>query len=209
MKMPLTPTQTSGTLPILPAEIWLQILEHCATDSLSHLWTTIRPLSHNHKAHVERIFKHTYIPTLALSLSLPRHDPKTNALKYPFAIPYAELNFAFDSFVVGTTDVVFASPREIATGDTMAALKEKGSLTKERLDDAMERGAWVCFGRSRAKGAAVMMPSCVCWDGQEKGWKITVDWMVLVSSLFEAKRTKAQRVFKERPARKMVADWRR
>ncbi|KAF1963344.1 hypothetical protein CC80DRAFT_3510 [Byssothecium circinans] len=183
---------SSNAPPLLPAEIWLQILEHHANDSLSHLWTTIRPLSKTYKAHVERIFIYTYLPTLTLSLSLPRYDPKSNMLNYPFALPLAEINFQASSLVNDTDDdVVLRSQKETSVGDTMERLKEEGKVTKKRLDSSP--GLWVWFGTSRGKGGTVKMPIDVSWDDEEKVWKMTVAWRTLTSSLFEGKTRRVER----------------
>lgn len=166
----------------LPTELWLQILE--AVSDPEHLWTTVRLVSHANKSYVVRIFECTYLPTLSVSLSLPRHHPTTGSLRYPGAVPGAELTFRYAELDGNTSRLVLATPTRARDGDTMEQLNDKGVLCKTRLDEA---SACMWFGRNRGKGACMDIRKDVCWDQEKKVWSFGVEWNKLISAYFAAK----------------------
>jgi hypothetical protein len=173
--------------PALPAELWLQVLELHASDNLAHLWISVRPVSRTFKAYVERVFTHTHLPTLSLSLTLPRHDPITGALKYKAAIPGTELVFTCPSI---EGERIMLSTYTKLHDNLLDDYKRNGTLPKERLDNATS--VFLCFGQNRAKGGQVVVPIDARWDEETKLWKMDVEWKKLCSSYFEMKRRRAQ-----------------
>lgn len=169
---------------ILPSEIWLHILEVDSTSPthLAHLWGSVRLVSCTFSAYVERIFTTIYLPTLSLSLSLPRRDPDTGVLLYADAVPDAEVTL-HGAYVDGAIVSIATSPMT-RTGITMEYLTNKAVLSKERLDNATSVWMWFGGARNRGKGGKVKMPINVEWDRQDKVWRCHVEWKKLLSSRF-------------------------
>ncbi|PVH99071.1 hypothetical protein DM02DRAFT_615346 [Periconia macrospinosa] len=172
---------------ILPPELWLQILE---VDSLSpthlaDLWSNIRPVSRVYKAYVEQIFTKKYLPTLCLSLSLPRRDPNTGILLHELAVPDAEVTMQA-VHVEGQFFITSTLPRT-RRGMSMEDMTQRGLLTKKRLDTATSVWMWFGGAQNRGKGRQVKMPIDVEWDEQDKVWKAKVEWKKLSSSYWQAR----------------------
>jgi hypothetical protein len=153
---------TLSTLPhalALPAEIWLQILENTPIREAYHLWSSVRHVSLRFKDLVERLFKSTYLPTFAISLSLPRRDPTTGALKWPKdPIPRAQIIMSFNCISSDQNYAQFQSPVAIKFGSetkNMEELMHDFVLTKERLRDAPP---WVYSGNSTPTGVSMRVP---------------------------------------------------
>lgn len=174
-------------LPHLPSELWLQILEHL--DDIEYLWCTVRLVSRDYKAFVDRIFAVNFLPIISISLSLPRRDPKTGQLRYAQAIPQSEVVFQCHQPSVGAHQISLEIPATLATGVTTAELTESGGLVKQRLDEAQ---AWMWFGRQRGKGTNVVAPKDINWNEQKKTWVWTVKWKTLVHMYFSAKQASRQ-----------------
>ncbi|CAI6334949.1 unnamed protein product [Periconia digitata] len=168
---------------ILPTELWLQILETNPTKThLADLWRNVRPVSQSYKAYVERIFTTVYLPTLSLSLALPRRDPITGALRYSDAVPDAEL--ILRGVQIDGEFLTLATLPTTRSGISLENLNKRGGLSKERLDGATS--VWLWFGgiQNRGKGGRVKMPLDVEWDEQRKVWQTKVSWKRLMGSYF-------------------------
>lgn len=191
-----TPTPTPPPLPhpsfALPTELWLQILE---VDALSpthlvHLWRSVRPVCRAHKSHVERIFATIYLPTLSLSLSLPRRNPITGAMLHAYAVPDAEVTLQ-GARVEGDM-LIMATLPTVRDGATMQQLRERDQLSKQRLDTATSVWMWFGGAKARGKGSKVKMPLDVQWDEGDRVWQIKVQWMKLVTSYFHGRGGKVE-----------------
>jgi hypothetical protein len=148
-----------STTSILPAELWLHILEQVSVHEAGHLWTAVRNVSRQFKDLVERLFRPTYLPTFAITLTLPRRDPTSGALLWPGApIPRAQLSMLFDSLSADERYAQFRSPNVLREGTnerSVEELKDTSVLPLERLEAAT---AWVHFTRNQLTGMAMHVP---------------------------------------------------
>ncbi|KAF2711601.1 hypothetical protein K504DRAFT_465343 [Pleomassaria siparia CBS 279.74] len=183
-------TPAPRTLPQLPTELWLQILEQ--TQDPQYLWTVLRSFSPNFNAYVERIFLHTYLPAMSVQPAMPRRDPDTGALRYAHFAPITI--FTYSSLSPDKLRVILATAKEAKMGETthsMESLNELGALSKKRLDDAV---LWVSIGCKRAQAVSMYTATTsgtIAWDDEEKVWTWEVDWRELVSKYYDAKKQRS------------------
>ncbi|KAK3208108.1 hypothetical protein GRF29_96g1430618 [Pseudopithomyces chartarum] len=178
---------TQVTLPHLPNELWLQILEQ--VDDIYFLWGTVRLVSKDYKAFVDRVFVASFLPDISISLSLPRRDPKTGHLRYAQALPQSEMIFQCRRSIINSSDIFIETSATLPSGETMQQLNESGALSKQRLDEAQ---GWMWFGRQRGKGVNIASSKSVQWDEGSKAWTWTVRWEDLVNRYCGAKRASKQ-----------------
>lgn len=176
---------------LLPAEIWLQILEH---NDPKHLWLSVRTVSRTHQDLVERLFTSTYLQRLTIALSLPRRDPATSKLKWPGdPLPGAQMVMRYARLGDDKSKVRLESPvlvRDWRGEMTLELLRETGVLPKQRLEEAP---ANVNMSRHTMAGVAVDLPVRVEWDDGLKVWVWEVEWRGLLSRFFEAKERQGKR----------------
>lgn len=176
------------TPPLLPNELWLQIFEQ--VDDVEFLWCTLRLVSREYKALVDRVFVSNHLPTISISLSLPRLDPVTGRARYAHTIPGAEITMQCQNTDATSPRLSLQSTEKVSSGATIDQFTESGALTKQRLDEAQ---AWMWFGKQRPKGANVTtIDRDVLWNDDDKVWIWTVEWEPLVNSYFAAKRASRQ-----------------
>lgn len=178
---------TKVSLPHLPNELWLQILEQ--VDDIYFLWDTVRLVSKDYKAFVDRVFAVSFLPIISISLSLPRRDPKTGHLRYAQALPQNEIIFQCHKSTTDSPYILLETPATLSSGDTTEQLNESGALSKQRLDEAQ---GWMWFGRQRGKGVNIASSKSVEWDEESKTWTWTVRWENLVHRYCGAKRASRQ-----------------
>ncbi|KAF2240761.1 hypothetical protein BU26DRAFT_525672 [Trematosphaeria pertusa] len=169
----------------LPSELFLQILENIS--DIGYLWATVRLVSKSFKIHTERVFQSSHLPTLSISLSLPRYDPATGTLRYRGYVPQTEVTLRYASLDQGNRRVVMATSTMAPNGESMADLKAAGVLSVQRLEEAT---IWVWFGRNRGKGVGMENLGNIRWDDEQKIWFWGVEWKKLVKAYFEAKGSK-------------------
>lgn len=176
-------------LPVLPTEIWLQIFENIRDPE--YLWTIVRHVSIQNKALVERVFATDHVPFLSISLSLPRRDPTTGALRWPGTpIPKAQITMTFNRFNAKQRRIVLASPTTLTDGantKTVEELRNTSALSKERLEAAP---AWVNLNKNPLAGLSMHLPICVEWDEAAKVWLWELEWRPLVTRFFVMKNEK-------------------
>lgn len=173
-----------ATAPRLPTELWLQIFEE--VDNVEFLWCTLRLVSRDYKAFVDRVFVTNYLPTISVSLSLPRLNPETGRARYMRPVPGAEVAFHCENPNAESPRVVLSTAKALPNGDTIEKLTASGALTKERLDEAE---AWMWFGKQRTRGVNVAtIDKDIRWHENEKVWAWSVDWEAFVNKYFGAKR---------------------
>jgi hypothetical protein len=174
---------------VLPAELWLHILEQASIHEAGHLWTTVRHVSRQFKDLVERLFGSTYLPMFAITLALPRRDPTSSALLWPGApIPRAQLSMPFDGLSLDERYAQFRSPSVLREGTNVKSveeLKDTSVLPLERLQAAM---AWVHFTRNQLTGIAMLVPGHLSWDEEQKTWVWSVKWTSLMTQFYGSKK---------------------
>lgn len=175
--------------PRLPTELWLHVLESLADPEF--LWTTIRLVSRAHKSYVDRIFVSTYLPTLTISLALPRYDPTTGKLRYRGAVPATEVTFQYAGLDAATARMLLATPTTVRNGESMEQITARGVIEKQRLDEA---AMWMWFGRNRGKGALLDVRKDMCWDDTRKLWYWNAEWERLVTKYFSTKAVRRRKV---------------
>ncbi|KAL1595088.1 hypothetical protein SLS60_009775 [Paraconiothyrium brasiliense] len=172
------------TPPRLPTELWLQIFEQI--DDVEFLWCTLRLVSKEYKAFVDRVFVTKYLLTISFSLSLPRLDPDTGRARYARPVPGAEITLHCRHPDAESSRVTLATPKAVPSGDTIEELTASGALSKQRLDEAQ---AWMWFGKQRTRGANVAtINKDIRWNETEKAWTWSVDWEAFVNRYFGAKK---------------------
>ena len=172
--------------PVLPPELWLDILGETSIPEAEHLWMSARHTSRKFRDYVERLFVTTYLPQFAISLALPRRDPVSGAAKWPGAVLNAQIVMTFDSIDLYNRYVNFISSSHLKAADDvqiMAELKDKRVLPKERLEEAK---AWV-YIRNYMSGVTLELPRNIEWDEQGKRWKWQLDWRKFVTHFYAAK----------------------
>lgn len=178
--------ETVTETPALPAEIWLQILEH---DDHQHLWMSVRNASHALRDCVERLFASKYLADLSIALSLPRRDPATGKMKWPGdPIPMSQLKLTYCGFNEDGRSLRLKSSTVVQDWHnpiSVEELRENGTLPKERLEEAP---AYVNLSKiSCVAGITVHMPVRVDWDEGRKVWTWDVDWRRVLSCYYHAK----------------------
>lgn len=172
----------------LPPELWLHILENTSIYDAKHLWTQVRHVSRQFRDFVERLFFSTYLPKFAISLSLPKRNPTTGALKWPGApIPGAQIVFSYDGMNSQRRSVVFRSPLTLHNGSnvqTVEALRNALVLPVERLQAAPP---WVFFNKNPMTGLSMSVPAEISWDDDKKTWVWRVEWRRLLTQFYRAK----------------------
>jgi hypothetical protein len=190
---------TRSTLPTLPTELWLQVLEQVDSHDFPHLWCSVRLVSWRFKGYVERHFMSDHLPDLTISLALPGRDPRTDTLKWPGdPIPRAGIYFTFGSITANRQYAILRSPESLgSTGEMVSVdeLRRAGTLPVERLQEAPP---WVWFGKSHLTGVEVAVRGRFLWDDDRKMWTWEIDWRKLVTHFHQAKMRKRQSI----PARK-------
>ena len=186
------------SVPTLPVEIWLQILEN--TQNAELLWNSVRLVSTKHKAYVERVVLSRFIPQASISLSLPRRDPTTGALLYRGQIPGAELSVHYTETGEDKTHVAFRTNKVGHDGISIESLNGVDFLSQRRLEDAT---SWLWFGCNRAKGVNVTMDKSLYWDESEKTWVWNLDWRKLLNAYVKAKNSKKRPIKSGKTVKKM------
>jgi hypothetical protein len=189
------------TLPNLPTELWLDILQHTVTPhSPDFLWRTVRRVSRQFKAHVELILKTKYLPYLTISLVLPLRRAARGALIWRG--PGRQVKMAYRELKSDGQTVVIASPTALRDNSTTKSVKElrcSSMLMKERLQAARP---WINLSRAPILGCVVDVPVCVDWDEEQKVWVWELRWMELVSKLCKAKQKRSDNMPRNvRPAK--------
>jgi hypothetical protein len=174
-----------STVPALPVETWLQILEN--TQNIELLWNSVRLVSTQHKACVERVVLSHFLPQASVSLSLPCRDPTTGALLYRGQIPGAELSVHYARTSQDKTHVIFRANKTAYSHISIESLNTMDRLSKRRLEGAT---SWLWFGSNRAKGVTINIDKIFYWDESEKSWIWEADWGKLVSAYVTAKNSK-------------------
>ncbi|KAF2027918.1 hypothetical protein EK21DRAFT_70920 [Setomelanomma holmii] len=200
--LPKTCAVRNATI-ILPAELWLIVLEQTSSINSQHLWTVVRFVSRDFKNLAERIYVSTHLPRLAISLALPRRDPTTSALVWPGFIPHARLILCFDKLASNPEDAIFTSPETLGKGQDLQSLEDlklSNVLPKKRLQEA---AAWVSVNGVQGQGASMMLSRDIAWDEERKLWTWELDWKRLVSQFFALKErkygnTRPRRLFNRR-----------
>jgi hypothetical protein len=70
------------SVPALPTELWLQILELASIHEAEHLWKSVRRTSRQFQDYIERLFVSTYLPRSGISLSLPRRSTSDTTRRF-------------------------------------------------------------------------------------------------------------------------------
>ena len=171
----------------LPPELWLHILEQASIHEAEHLWISVRHVSVTYKDYVERLFTTVYLPHFAISLSLPRRDPNRGALKWPGAIPQAQIIMSFNSICPDQRFALFTSPlalKDRADSTNVEELKNNGVLPQQRLREAP---AWVHVNGNSLTGVTLPLPMDIEWDEGKKVWSWRIEWRRIVSQFYKAK----------------------
>ena len=179
------------SIPLLPTELWLQILEH---DDPKHLWLTVRNVSKMYKDRVERLFTSVYLHKLRIALSLPRRDPATSKLKWRGdPIPNSQLVMAYGQLNEDGTRVRMESPKMVkdrSSNRTLEELKDAGTLPKERLEEAPTN---VNMSAHPMAALTIKLPVHVDWDEGQKIWVWEIEWRKVLSRFYEAKDKQSKR----------------
>lgn len=184
-------TSASQCTPLLPTEIWLQILEH---DNPKHLFLSVRHVSRTYKACVERLFTSKYLSGLSIALSLPRRDPATGKLRWRGdPIPGSQLKMTYKQLSEDERRIFLESPvvlKDRSSEKTVEELREAYTLPKERLEEAP---AYVSMSTHSFTGLTIDVPVRVDWDGMRKIWVWELDWRMLLSRFYDAKERQGKR----------------
>ena len=177
--------------PVLPTEIWLQILEH---DDPKHLWLSVRNASRLYKDLVERLFTSVYLHRLKIALSLPRRDPATSKLKWRGdPIPGSQLVMAYTRLSEDGNQLRLESPimvKDRNSEKTLEELRAAGTLPKERLEEAPTN---VNMSTHPMAALPIKLPVQADWDDAQKVWVWEIDWRNLLSRFFDAKDKQSKR----------------
>jgi hypothetical protein len=183
--------ETVKNTPALPAEIWLQILEH---DDHQHLWLSVRNASRALRDCVERLFTSKYLTDLSIALSLPRRDPATGKMKWPGdPIPTSQLKLTSSQLSKDGRYVRLESSTVIKdrhTQKSVEELRENGTLPKERLEEAP---AYVNMSTYSFAGITLHMPVWVDWDEEQRIWTWDVEWRRVLTGYYNAKEIRKAR----------------
>lgn len=177
--------KSSQDTPVLPTEIWLQILE---LDDTKHLWVSVRNVSRGYKDRVERLFTSKYLRRLKVALSLPRRDPATSKLKWRGdPIPGSQLVMTYKGLSKDEKRLRLESSivvKDRNSEKTLEELRDVGTLPKERLEEAPTN---VNLSNHPMASLTIKLPVHVDWDEVRKLWIWDVEWRSLLSRFFDAK----------------------
>jgi hypothetical protein len=190
--------RTARSLPQLPTELWLQIVENISDPA--YIWTTLRRSSPTFESYVDKVFLSTYLPKVSASASLPRRDPSTNALRYQHDAP--EITFQFSGVASNMSYLTMGTSTIAKSGASMEHLKTTGVLSQQRLEEAV---MWVSIGCSRAQATPMDIVKNIEWNKIEGIWVWNVEWKELVNRYFEIKAAKRE----ELERRKKPTVWRK
>ncbi|KAH7091081.1 hypothetical protein FB567DRAFT_426793, partial [Paraphoma chrysanthemicola] len=177
----------------LPVELWLAILEQTSIIDAKHLWTVVRHVSRSFRTLAESAFASSQLQGFAISLSLPRRAPASNALVWPGAIPQAQIVMSFDRTASNSVYAIFASQETIgkdAERQSLEYLKDSNVLPLERL---LAAPAWVFFNTNHLTGVTLKIPERITWDKERKVWIWEVEWKALISQFYQAKKLARRR----------------
>jgi len=181
----------SRTTPLLPTEIWLQILEY---DDLKHLWLHVRNVSRSFADCVERLFTTQYLYRVKVALSLPRRDPATSKLKWRGdPIPGSQLEMVCNRLSEDRNRLLLESSTVVKDRNsekTLEELRNAGTLPKERLEEAPTN---VNISSHPMASLTIKLPVHVDWDGERKIWVWEAEWRGLLSRFFDAKDKQSRR----------------
>jgi hypothetical protein len=177
--------RTTRSLPQLPTELWLQIVENISDPS--YIWTTLRRSSPDFESYVDKVFLSTYLPKVSASASLPRRDPSTNALRHQHDAP--EITFQFSDITSNTSYLTLATSTVAKTGASIKHLKTTGVLSQQRLEEAV---MWVSIGCSRAQATPMDIVKNIEWNEIEGIWVWNVEWTEFVDRYFDIKTAKRE-----------------
>lgn len=182
---------TLGNTPLLPTEIWLQVLGY---DDPKHLWLCVRKVSFTFRDFVERLFTSDHLHRLKVALSLPRRDPATSKLRWPGdPIPGSQLVMAYTRLSEDGRRLCLESPAVVKDGNserTLEELRNAGTLVKERLEEAPTN---VNMSTHPMESLSIKLPVHVEWDGERKIWLWKLEWRVLLNQFFDAKDKQGKR----------------
>ena len=178
-------------IPLLPTEIWLQILEY---DDPKHLWLSVRDVSTLYRHCVERLFTSNYLSRLSIALALPRRDPATGKLKWRGdPIPGSQLKMTYSRLSEDGRHLRLESSTVIkdkSSEKTLEELKDIGTLPKERLTEAP---AYISMSSMSFTGATIELPVQVDWDAVRKIWIWDVEWRRLLGRFYAEKEKQGNR----------------
>lgn len=183
--------ETSKHTPILPNEIWLQILEN---DDPKHLWLSVRNVARTYRDCVERLFTSKYLHRLKIALSLSRRHPATSKLKWRGdPIPGSQLVMVYNRLSEDGKRLRLESSTLVKDGHserTLEELKDAGTLPKERLEEAPTN---VTMSTHPMAGLTIKLSVHVDWDEAQKVWAWEIEWRSLLSRFFDAVDKQAKR----------------
>jgi hypothetical protein len=180
VNLPLLP------LPILPAELWLHILESPSLNE-EHLWVSVCHASRPFRDYIERLFVTTYLPCFAISLILPRRDPDNGTLNWTGAILNSQLIMTLEDINQERRYTIFVSPLELKNRSgvqNVRELKEKESLPKVRLLGAT---TWMYTNKNFKSGQSLQAAKDIKWDNQHNRWVWQIEWRQLITQFYKAK----------------------
>jgi hypothetical protein len=177
----------ASSIPPLPTELWLSILESTNINEAEHLWTSVRPASRQFRDYVERLFIITYLPHFAISLSLPRRDPVSGAMKWPGIIPNAQIIMCFESADAENKMATFISPLTIKDGEDTTSIKELRASNILPTARLLEAPAWVYANNHYMTGTRLQLPMNIEWNEGKKRWVWEVEWKSLLSRFYKTK----------------------
>lgn len=184
-------TEDRRNVSLLPAELWLQILEH---EDPKHLWLSVRNVSPVYQSLVERLFTSKYLQRLQIALSLPRRDAASSKLKWPGdAIPGSQLVMAYARLSQDGNRVHLVSPTVVQDRNgerTIEELRNTGILPKERLEEAPTN---VNMSTHPMASLTVKLRVEVEWNEVKKRWVWDVEWRSVLSRFFDAKDRQGKR----------------
>jgi hypothetical protein len=176
-----------SSIPTLPTEVWLSILENTNINEAEHLWTSVRPVSRQFRDYVERLFITTYLPQFAISLSLPRRDPISGVMKWSGVIPKAQIVMSFESADAENNIATFISPLGIIDGAVTTSIEELRASDMLPTARLLEAPAWVHANNHYMAGTRLQLPMNIEWDEERKIWIWLVEWKSLLSRFYKAK----------------------
>lgn len=173
---------------ILPPELWMNIFDQSSILNAEYLWTVVRHVSTFFRDCIERQFASSHLLSFAISLSLPRRDPGTSAVRWQGAVPRAQMTMSFDFVVPNLNLAIFTSPIMLEDSQStlrVEELRDSNVLPKERLQAA---SAWVFVDGMRAKGIPMYVTRKIEWDSNRNLWMWEIAWRTLVSRFYQARR---------------------
>jgi hypothetical protein len=177
----------ASSIPALPTELWLSILESTNINEAEHLWTSVRPTSRQFRDYVERLFITTYLPHFAIALSLPRRDPVSGAMKWQGIISKAQIVMSFESADAEINIATFVSPLSIKDGVVSTSVEELRTSNMLPTARLLEAPAWVYANNHYMMGTRLQLPMDIEWDEERKRWVWQLEWKILLSRFYKAK----------------------